>query len=150
MIYVAVWLRRSNALTGAEWIATRFNQNSRGGQLAHLVVVAFSTVSIVGFLAYGFVGIGKFSVIFLPWDLSPHTYASIITLITAVYVVSGGMFGVVVTDVIQYVLMFVSVIAIAVIAMMKVSPAMLSAMTPDGWSDLKRSLIHISTPTRPT
>ncbi|WP_045858805.1 sodium:solute symporter family protein [Teredinibacter purpureus] len=137
MIYLAVWLRRSNAMTGAEWIATRFDQASSGGKMAHMVVVLFSTISIVGFLAYGFVGIGKFAEIFLPWGWHPHAYATLITLVTAVYVVQGGLMGVVLTDIIQYVLMTVSAIIIAVIAMNKVSPEMLAAVTPDGWGQMQ-------------
>ena len=35
-VYLSTWLRRSNVITGAEWIQTRFG-NDRGGQLAHLV-----------------------------------------------------------------------------------------------------------------
>lgn len=136
MIYLAAWLRRSNAMTGAEWIATRFDQHSSGGHLAHLVVVLFSTVSIVGFLAYGFVGIGKFADIFLPWGWHPHIYATIITVITAIYVVQGGFWGVIITDIIQYALMILSAVVIAVIAMMKVSPDMLAAVTPEGWKEI--------------
>ncbi len=136
MIYLATWLRRSNALTGAEWITTRFGQDTQGGRMAHLIVVIFSTISIIGFLSYGFVGIGKFAEIFMPWDLSPHTYAIIITAITGIYVVGGGMFGVVVTDIIQYILMLVSAVIIAVIAMSKVSPELLASVTPDTWENI--------------
>jgi len=136
MIYLAVWLRRSNAMTGAEWIATRFDQHSSGGKMAHMVVVIFSTISIVGFLAYGFVGIGKFADIFLPWGWHPHIYATIITAVTAIYVVQGGLMGVVLTDIIQFILMTLSAVIIAVIAMSKVSPEMLAAVTPEGWGDM--------------
>jgi SSS family solute:Na+ symporter len=136
MVYLAVWLRRSNVLTGAEWITTRFDQDTRGGRLAHLVVVVFSLVSAIGFLAYGFVGIGKFAKIFMPWDWSPHVYAIIVTLVTGAYVVHGGMFGVVLTDLVQYALMTFSAIVIAVIAMDSVDSAMIAAATPPGWGDL--------------
>src|SRR5689334_3390992 len=37
MAYLSTWLRRSNALTGAQWIETRFGTGT-GGQLAQLVV----------------------------------------------------------------------------------------------------------------
>ncbi len=136
MVYLAAWLRRSNVLTGAEWITTRFAQDTTGGKLAHLVTVIFSIVSIIGFLSYGFVGIGKFAKIFLPWDLSPHVYGIIITVATGIYVVKGGMFGVILTDVLQYILMTVSAVIIAVIAMSKVSPDMLAAVTPSGWNNI--------------
>ena len=67
MVYLSTWLRRSNALTGAEWIETRFGQGT-GGQLSQFVVIGFAVLSVLGFLAYGFVGIGKFIEIFLPWS----------------------------------------------------------------------------------
>lgn len=136
MVYIAIWLRRSNVLTGAEWITTRFDQDTTGGKLAHLIVVIFSVVSIIGFLSYGFVGIGKFAAIFMPWDWSPHVYAILITLITGIYVVYGGMYGVVFTDVLQYILMTLSAFAIALIAMNAVSADMIAAVTPKGWDNI--------------
>jgi solute:Na+ symporter, SSS family len=136
MVYLAIWIRRSNVMTGAEWLTTRFGQDVTGGRLAHLVTVLFSVVSIIGFLSYGFVGVGKFAAIFLPWDWSPHLYATIITLTTGVYVLYGGMFGVVVTDVLQYILMTISAVIIAVIAMSRVSPELLASVTPEGWQNM--------------
>ncbi len=70
MVYLSAWLRRSNVMTGAEWIKTRFG-SGRGAQLSHLIVVIYAFVSIIGFFSYGFKGIGKFAAIFLPWHLSP-------------------------------------------------------------------------------
>jgi len=136
MVYLAIWVRRSNVLTGAEWISTRFDQDTTGGRLSHIVIVIFSLVSIIGFLSYAFIGIGKFAVIFMPWDFSPHIYATVITVITGIYVVRGGMIGVVVTDILQYFLMTVSSIIILVIAMNQVSPEMLAAVTPSGWDNI--------------
>ena len=68
MIYLAVWIRRSNVLTGAEWITTRFG-SGKGGELSRISVVVFALVSVVGFLSYAFQGIGKFAAVFFPWDL---------------------------------------------------------------------------------
>ena len=68
MVFLSLWLRRSGVMTGAEWIRFRFG-NSRGAQMAHLVVVIFALVNVIGFLAYGFIGIGKFGATFLPWRL---------------------------------------------------------------------------------
>ena len=72
MMFMSAWLRRSNVLTGAEWIATRFGRG-RGGTLAHLSVVVFALVNVVGLLAYAFKGVGKFAVVILPWRLSHAT-----------------------------------------------------------------------------
>lgn len=65
MVYLSVWLRRSNVLTGAEWIKTRFGQG-RGATLSHTIVIVFALLSVLGFLSYGFIGIGKFMEIFFP------------------------------------------------------------------------------------
>ena len=63
-------------------------------------------------------------------------YAIIITVATGIYVVRGGMFGVILTDVLQYVLMTISALIIAVIAMSRISPGMLAAVTPKGWDNI--------------
>jgi len=135
MVYLAAWLRRSNVLTGAEWIQTRFGRGT-GAKLAHISVVVFALITVIGFIAYAFKGIGKFADILLPWDLDPNTYAVIILGITSVYVVKGGMHSVVLTEVLQFAIMTVVSIAIGVIAMIHVSPEMIDAVVPEGWRSL--------------
>jgi len=135
MIYLSIWVRRSNVLTGAEWITTRFG-SALGGELSRLSVVIFAIVSVIGFLTYAFIGIGKFASIFLPWDLSPEMYAVILMGITTIYVTLGGMYSVVVTDLIQYALLSITSIIIGVIAMVKISPEMLDKVIPAGWKEL--------------
>lgn len=139
MVYLSIWLRRSNVMTGAEWISFRFG-NSRGAHLSHMVVVLFALINVIGFLAYGFIGIGKFASEFIPFQLSEdpvtnvNLYGLIITAITTVYVVKGGMFSVVFTEVFQYAIMTIASIAVAIIAMQQVSPEILAAVVPEGWS----------------
>ena len=131
MVYLSAWLRRSDAMTGAEWIETRFGKG-RGAQLSHLIVVVFALVSVVGFLSYAFKGIGKFAVDFLPWSLTANEYALILMAITTFYVVKGGMFSVVITEVVQFCILSVASIALGLIAMSKVTPEMLARVTPAG------------------
>ena len=69
MMFLSGWLRRSNVLTGAEWIKTRFGAD-KGANLAHISVVTFALVAVVGMLAYAFKGIGKFAVVMLPWHFT--------------------------------------------------------------------------------
>jgi SSS family solute:Na+ symporter len=135
MVYMSIWLRRSNVMTGAEWIQTRFGKG-RGATLSHIIVVVFALVSVIGFLAYGAKGIGKFAAVFLPWNLSPDTYAFILMGITTFYVVKGGMFSVVFTEVIQFCILSISSLCIGVIAAMKVAPEMLDRVVPPGWRDV--------------
>jgi Na+/proline symporter len=135
MVYLSIWLRRSNVMTGAEWIVCRFGKN-RGANLAHLSVVIFALISMIGFIAYDFKGIGKFASIFLPWDLKPDTYALICMGVTTLYVVKGGMLSVVLTEILQFTIMTLASFAVGIIAMMKVSPEMLRKVTPDGWENI--------------
>jgi Na+/proline symporter len=147
MVYLSAWLRRSNVMTGAEWIRTRFG-TGRGATLSHIIVVIFALIGVIGFLSYGFKGIGKFAVAFLPPLItSPATlarypeinvdlYALILMGITAIYVVKGGMISVVMTEVIQYLTLTLCSIAIGVIAMACVSPETINSVVPAGWKSL--------------
>jgi solute:Na+ symporter, SSS family len=135
MVFLSKWMRRSNVMTGAEWINTRFGYG-KGAVLSHLSVVLFALVSVIGFIAYDFAGVGKFAAMFLPWDLAPNTYAMILMLITAVYVVVGGMYSVVVTELLQFVVMTISCVAVGIVAMSKTSAASIAAAVPDGWKNL--------------
>ena len=141
MIFLSLWLRRSGVMTGAEWIRFRFGED-RGAHLAHVIVVLFAILNVIGFLAYGFIGIGKFAAAFLPWELSAdptmnaNAWGLLITAITTLYVVKGGMFSVVFTEVLQFVIMTIACVWVGIVAMQAVSPAMLDAVVPAGWRDL--------------
>ncbi len=135
MVYMSAWLRRSNVMTGAEWIQTRFGKGP-GSHASHIIVVVFALVSVIGFLAYAAKGIGKFAGEFLPGHLSDNTYAWILMGITTFYVVKGGMFSVVFTEVVQFCILTVASIAIGIIAMVKVAPDLLDRVVPAGWHDL--------------
>jgi SSS family solute:Na+ symporter len=138
MVFLSTWLRRSGVMTGAEWIRFRFG-DGRGAQLAHMIVVVFALVNVVGFLAYAYIGIGKFASTFLPWQLSadPGTnvklWGCLIIAITTLYVVKGGMFSVVSTELLQFALLTVASIAVGILVMHQVSPAMLDPVIPQGW-----------------
>ncbi|MDB4883363.1 MAG: Na+/solute symporter [Gemmatimonadetes bacterium] len=138
MAFLSTWLRRSGAMTGAEWIRFRFG-DGRGSTLAHLIVVLFALMNVIGFLAYGFIGIGKFAAAFLPWALAadPTTNAKLWGLliigITTLYVAKGGMFSVVFTEVLQFSIMTVASIAVGILVMRQVTPEMLDPVIPSGW-----------------
>jgi solute:Na+ symporter, SSS family len=135
MVFLSSWLRRSNVMTGAEWIQTRFGKG-RGAQLSHIIVVVYAFVSIIGFFTYGFKGIGKFAVNFLPWHFTPNQYALILIGITTIYVIKGGMFSVVITEVIQFCILSIASFAVGIIAMVKVAPETLHKFVPAGWDQL--------------
>ena len=58
MVFLSTWLRRSNVMTGAEWIQTRFGVG-KGAKLSNIIVIIFAMVTVIGYLAYAFQGIGK-------------------------------------------------------------------------------------------
>lgn len=145
MVFLAIWLRRSNVMTGAEWITTRFGDKV-GGRLSHIIITVFAIISVFGFIAYFFVGIGKFATIFFPWDLSTNiagfqlsseqAYAFLIIAITTLYVIKGGMYSVVITEVIQFVIMTISCLVIGYIAFTQVSGEQIAEAVPPGWNQL--------------
>jgi solute:Na+ symporter, SSS family len=135
MVFLAIWLRRSNVMTGAQWIQTRFG-NGKGAKLAHVIVVCYALISVIGFIAYDFKGIGKFAKTFLPWDFSADTYAVILMSITAIYAIKGGMLSVVITEFLQFVVMTIASIAVGIVAMNSVSPELLNTVIPHGWKDI--------------
>lgn len=146
MMYLSKWLRRSNATTGAEWLATRFGLAGKGVKGSHSIVVAFALIGCLGFLAYGFIGLGKFIEIFVPWEIVkgyvpfdvapqyvPHVYGIVFTLFAMFYSILGGMHSIVLGDLIKYAIMTIGCIAIAVIAMIHLNGQLLNV--PTGWDD---------------
>ena len=143
MVFLSAWLRRSNVMTGAQWIETRFGTGA-GARMSHTVVVIFALIGGLGFLAYGFVGLGKFIEIFVPWEAVqpylgitvapeyvPHLYGIVFTLAAVLYTILGGMRSIVLADVLQFSIMTVSAIVVAVIAMSALANTPL--VVPDGW-----------------
>jgi Na+/proline symporter len=133
MVFLSIWLRKSKVMTGAQWIQTRFG-NSTGAKLSHISVVIFALVSVIGFIAYAFKGIGKFAAVFFPWNLSPDMYAVILMSLTAIYAVKGGMFSVVITEFLQFIVLTIASLSIGVIAFAMVSPEQLQSVVPNGWT----------------
>ena len=135
MMYLGTWVRRSNVLTGAEWMRTRFGE-SPGARLAYISVVVYALVHVIGFLGYAFRGIGEFTRPFFPWDLPDEAYATAMLLITGVYCVVGGMYSVVMNDLIQFVLKVIAAVGIAVISLVLIRPEQIMAAVPAGWDQL--------------
>ncbi len=141
MVFLATWLRRSGKLTGAEWMTFRFGDGF-AARASHLINVVFALIMVVGMLAYGFLGIGKLVAEFSPWPLSadPQTndklYGLIVVALTTLYSVKGGMYSVVMTEVLQFFIKLVVCIAIGWIAFSTVSADMIKAAVPHSWDTL--------------
>ncbi len=143
MVFLSIWLRRSKVTTGAEWINTRFG-NRRDSSLSHGIVVLFALIMCLGMLGYGFIGIGKYVMIFIPWDIVapyipfsvsieyvPHIYGIVFTMFAVFYAVLGGMTSIVWADVLQYIIMTISAIFIGILAMKALTVETL--IVPEGW-----------------
>ncbi|MBX2846850.1 MAG: Na+:solute symporter [Acidiferrobacterales bacterium] len=144
MVFLSMWLRRSNVSTGAEWINTRFG-HGKGAELSHTIIVVFAILLGLGYLAYGFIGVGKFVEIFLPWEVVspylffdlppeyvPHFYGIVLSCFAIFYSLLGGMMSIVWADVIQFLLMAASAVIVGLIAMSALSTSA-GMPVPDGW-----------------
>lgn len=144
-VYLAIWMRRSNVMTGAEWITFRFG-DGKGAKLSHIIIVIFAVISVLGFIAYFFEGIGKYCTSILPWDLafdflgyqvsSAKSYALIVCGLTSLYTIKGGMHSVVATEVMQFIVMTIACIGVGIIAYNMVDAGEIDAIVPNGWKDL--------------
>ncbi|MFS0489241.1 sodium:solute symporter family protein [Leadbetterella byssophila] len=143
-VYLSIWLRRSNASTGAEWMETRFGKRATGAQR---IIIVFALLSCLSFMAYGFIGLGKFVEIFIPFssispflpfsipaDFVPHFYGIIFTLFAVFYAILGGMSSIVWADLVQYSLMALGAFCIALFAISELRTHDL--IVPEGWKDL--------------
>jgi len=146
MMFLAVWIRRSNIMTGSEWILTRFG-DKRAGRASHLIVAAFAIIAAIGFIAYFFEGVGKFMTIILPWDLtlqmgtsvllnSEQSYAFIIIFLTTIYTVKGGMFSVVSTEVLQYGIMVVAGLLVVGYSFFAISDVEINSVITEEWRNV--------------
>jgi Na+/proline symporter len=146
MVYLSVWLRRSNASTGAEWMLFRFGERGNS-RVSHQIIIVFALLSCLSFMAYGFIGLGKFIEIFIPWpavsrfvpfDLptgyAGHFYGIVFTLFTAFYALLGGMKSIVWADFLHYIIMAVVCICMAVLGWNALKNAG-NLPVPTGWAD---------------
>ena len=120
-------------VTGAEWMITRLG-NGQGGKIARLSYSLIAITTLASFIGYVFQGIGKFAAVYIP--LEPSTCALIIIGTTTLYVLLGGLYGVVFTNVIQTIILVLSSIIISIVAYNKLSPELISRSIPSDWTSL--------------
>ena len=146
MMFLAVWIRRSKVMTGSEWILTRFGDD-KAGRASHLIVAIFAVVASIGFIAYFFEGAGKFMTVILPWDVSltiaqttllnsEQTYALLIIFFTTIYTIKGGMFSVVTTEVLQYLIMVLAGVLVAGYTFYAFTDVEVNQLIPEEWKNV--------------
>ena len=146
MMFLAVWIRRSKVMTGSEWILTRFGDD-KARSASHLIVAIFAVVASIGFIAYFFEGAGKFMTVILPWDVSltiaqttllnsEQTYALLIIFFTTIYTIKGGMFSVVTTEVLQYLIMVLAGVLVAGYTFYAFTDVEVNQLIPEEWKNV--------------
>lgn len=152
MAYMGKWVRRSNVMTAAEWMKTRFGDDS-GGRFARTTYALMAVLTLAGFIGYAFQGIGKFASVYIPLEsLGQYTsvpwiqtlvttheatvLAILVISITTLYVILGGLYSVVITNVIQTTVLTLGSIVIAYIAWSRLTPELLSKL-PQDWTSLR-------------
>jgi len=133
MIWTGKWHRRSGCMTVAEWMTFRFGTGP-GGQFARVAQALAVITYTVGMLAYMVKGMGLFVSLFIP--ISPFWCAVIMIGIATLYTAVSGFYGVVFSDLFQCFLILVGVLAVTVMAAMRV------ADTPN-FPELARSVTQI-------
>ncbi|MBE0535638.1 MAG: hypothetical protein IH624_08205 [Phycisphaerae bacterium] len=151
LAYMGKWVRRSNVMTAAEWMLTRFGRGP-AGIFARTTYALMAVITLTSFIGYAFQGIGKFASVYIPLERAAeytsvewlqvlctrhegHVLAAAIMAVTTLYVLVGGLYSVVVTDVVQTVILTASSVLIAFIAWSKMTPEALAAL-PSDWTSL--------------
>lgn len=137
LAYMGKWIRRSDAMTGAEWMKTRFG-NSKAGDIARLSYTLFAILTISALLGYSAIGMGKFGAIFLPF--SPNTCALLILGVTGLYVILGGFHGIVRVEIIQTIVLSAGAILFAIIGYRHFDAVAFAAKVPASWHDIMPSI----------
>lgn len=137
LAYMGKWIRRSGAMTGAEWMKTRFG-SGKAGDLARLSYTLFAILTISALLGYSAIGMGKFGSIFLPF--SPTVCAILILGVTGIYVVAGGFHGIVRVEIAQTVVLSTGAIVFAIIGYSHFDSARFATLVPSSWMDIMPSI----------
>ena len=131
--YIGKWVRRSGVMTGAEWMITRFG-DGRPGKVARTAYALMAVITQISFIGYAFQGIGKFASVYVPF--SPAVCALVIIGATTLYVLLGGLYSVVLTDVIQTVVLSLASVLIAWLAYSQLTPEIIGQTVPQGWESV--------------
>lgn len=136
LAYMGKWIRRSGAMTGAEWMKTRFGPGKHG-DIARLSYTLFAVLTISALLGYSAIGMGKFGSIFLP--LTPNQCAIVILGVTGLYVILGGFHGIVRVEIVQTIVLSLGAIVFSVIGYMHFDADQFWAKVPQAWGSIMPS-----------
>jgi SSS family solute:Na+ symporter len=118
MLWAGKWHRRSGVITGAEWMIYRFGHDF-WAHFARLMMVVSQVILGLALLAYSFKGAGLFLSMFLPF--SPLVCSLIMMVLTGLYTIESGFYGVVFSDIFQSLCIVIGVGLIVAIAVSKIA-----------------------------
>ncbi|HKK67785.1 MAG TPA: hypothetical protein VJ946_06215, partial [Bacteroidales bacterium] len=113
LLWAGKWHRRSNCITGAEWMVFRFG-NGPDGKAARIITALSMQIFTIGMVTYLAKGVGLFFSTFLPF--SPAACSFVVILIACIYTAVSGFYGVVFTDLFQAFIIIAAVIVVSVMA----------------------------------
>ncbi len=118
LCWVGKWHRRSNCMTGAEWMAYRFGHGPTA-QAARQLCAIVGITSYMFLFVYLIKGAGTFLSMFMPFH--PMVCAAIMVGVTVAYTISSGFYGVVYSDLLQCGIILVSVGVVVVLTVGQLS-----------------------------
>ena len=129
--FMGKWLRRTGVMTGAEWMEVRFGRDTAGefARFSYAVMAVVIAVAFIGFAEYG---CGQFLHSFIP-SWSPHSLAVCLMAFTAIYTISSGLYGVVLTGAIQFVIILLGSGILIYMAVSMSSYETIAARMPAEW-----------------
>lgn len=114
LLWMGKWHYRSKCMTGAEWMSYRFGTNW-DGNFARIISAAAGIIFNVGMLVYMIKGLGIFLSIFI--NYSPMECSLIVIIVTTIYSMVSGFYGIVYIDLFQSIFLLIAVVAVTLLAM---------------------------------
>jgi Na+/proline symporter len=113
LLWMGKWQYRSKCVTGAEWMTYRFG-NKWDGNFARIVTAVAAIVLNIGMLVYMIKGLGLLLSMFL--NYSPMECSLIIIVITTLYTMISGFYGIVYIDSFQSIFLLAAVVIVTILA----------------------------------
>ena len=134
LAYKAKWAYRGGVLTGVEWLIFRYG-NDKAGQAARFTSVIIFLILMVLMLGYAGTGVGKFIQEFIPVEKS--VAIPLLFAFTGLYVILGGFYSVVYSDLFQTILLGFASIYISIAAFIQIDPENFRQIVGNDWFSIK-------------
>ncbi len=117
MLWSGKWYRRTQCVTGAEYLIFRFG-DTFGTQLIRIITAVATIITSVAMLGMFIKAVGLFISTFVPF--TPMQCELTMIIVATIYTVISGFYGVVYTDIFQCVFILIVVAVISTMAILRV------------------------------